>query len=59
MSSHRPYRPSLGIDIALDEIRAGRGIRYHAESVDACLNLILEKRYDLSYTMDEGGGGVG
>ncbi|MBB5347159.1 cache domain-containing protein [Desulfoprunum benzoelyticum] len=59
MSSHRPYRPSLGIDIALDEIRAGQGIRYHAESVDACLNLILEKRYDLSYTMEEGGGGVG
>jgi PAS domain S-box-containing protein/putative nucleotidyltransferase with HDIG domain len=59
MSSHRPYRPSLGIDIALDEIRSGRGSRYHGESVDACLKLILEKKFDLSYTMDEGGGGVG
>jgi len=59
MSSHRPYRPSLGIDIALDEIRAGRGIRYHAESVDTCINLLLEKGFDLSYTRDEGGGGVG
>ena len=59
MSSHRPYRPSLGVDIALDEIRSGRGSRYHGPSVDACLNLILENRFDLSYTMDEGGGGVG
>ncbi|MBB5347161.1 cache domain-containing protein [Desulfoprunum benzoelyticum] len=59
MSSHRPYRPSLGIDIALDEIRAGRGIRYHAASVDACIDLILEKGFDLSYTRDEDGGGVG
>jgi len=48
MSSHRPYRPSLGITVALDEIRAGRGIRYHTESVDACLHLILDKNIDLS-----------
>ena len=44
MSSHRPYRPSLGIDRALAEIRSGRGTRYHAPSVDACLHLILEKK---------------
>lgn len=48
MSSHRPYRPSLGLDTALDEIRTGRGILYHAESVDACLRLIAEKKVDLS-----------
>ncbi len=48
MSSHRPYRPSLGLDAALDEIRAGRGILYHAESVDACLRLVAEKKVDLS-----------
>ncbi len=47
MSSHRPYRPSLGIDKALDEIRSGRGIRYHTPSVDACLYLINEKKIDL------------
>ncbi len=50
MSSHRPYRPSLGIDAALDEIRDGRGIRYHAPSVDACLKLILDKKIDLGLT---------
>jgi len=47
MSSHRPYRASLGITAALDEIRAGRGIRYHAPSVDACLYLINEKKIDI------------
>lgn len=46
MSSHRPYRPSLGIATALDEIRGGRGTIYHAESVDACLALADEKSFD-------------
>lgn len=48
MSSHRPYRPSLGTASALDEIRAGRGTRYHAEAVDACLRLVSERKLDLS-----------
>jgi PAS domain S-box-containing protein/putative nucleotidyltransferase with HDIG domain len=48
MSSHRPYRPSMGITTALDEIRAGRGSRYHAPSVDACLRLILDKKIEFS-----------
>lgn len=43
MSSHRPYRPSLGVSAALDQIRAGRGTHYHPESVDACLRLINDK----------------
>lgn len=46
MSSHRPYRPALGIDKALDEIRRGRGVRYHAPSVDACLFLIEQKKVE-------------
>ena len=48
MSSHRPYRPSMGITTALDEIRAGRGSRYHAPSVDACLQLISDKKIEFS-----------
>ena len=50
MSSHRPYRPSLGLETALDEIRAGRGTLYHAQSVDACLHLVTEKKVDLTTT---------
>lgn len=43
MSSHRPYRAAKGMDAALEEIEAGRGIRYDAEIADACLRLIKEK----------------
>ena len=39
MSSHRPYRPALGIDMALDEIEKGRGATYDPDAVDACINL--------------------
>ena len=47
MSSHRPYRPSLGIDAALAEITAQRGIHYDPDAVDACLRLFREKEYRL------------
>jgi len=39
MSSHRPYRPSLGIDKALEEIRQNRGTHYDPDVVDACLKI--------------------
>ncbi|HEY9053742.1 MAG TPA: HD-GYP domain-containing protein, partial [Rectinemataceae bacterium] len=42
MSSHRPYRPSLGIDAALKEISSNRGILYDSEVVDACLFVFKE-----------------
>jgi PAS domain S-box-containing protein len=47
MSSHRPYRPGLGIDQALVEIERGRGTAYDANVVDACLRLFREKHYQL------------
>jgi PAS domain S-box-containing protein/putative nucleotidyltransferase with HDIG domain len=40
MSSHRPYRASLGLALALEEIKAGRGRVYDPECVDACLALM-------------------
>ena len=42
ISSHRPYRPGLGEDAALDEIRKGKGTLYDAGVVDACLKIISE-----------------
>lgn len=39
MASHRPYRPALGIDKALDEIRQGRERLYDAGVVDICVRL--------------------
>lgn len=40
MSSHRPYRPSLGIDAAISEIKENKGIKYNFRVVDACLNVL-------------------
>ena len=39
MASHRPYRQSLGIDAALQEITKNRGVLYDEAVVDACLKL--------------------
>ena len=45
MSSHRPYRPALGIDKALEEISKNKGILYDPEVVDVCLKLFKEKEF--------------
>jgi PAS domain S-box-containing protein/putative nucleotidyltransferase with HDIG domain len=47
MASHRPYRPALGIDIALREISKNRGSSYDLNVVDACLRLFNEGGYRL------------
>jgi len=47
MSSHRPYRPSLGIEAALKEIEDGAGTRYDSRVSEACLLLFREKGYVL------------
>jgi HD-GYP domain-containing protein (c-di-GMP phosphodiesterase class II) len=44
---HRPYRPALGIDAALYDIRGNRGILYDPKVVDTCLRLINEKKYKM------------
>jgi putative nucleotidyltransferase with HDIG domain len=45
MASHRPYRPALGIDKALNEISDNRGVLYDRDVVDVCLKLFKEKNY--------------
>jgi HD-GYP domain-containing protein (c-di-GMP phosphodiesterase class II) len=45
MASHRPYRPTLGIEAALEEIEKNKGILYDASVADACLRLFREKRF--------------
>jgi len=47
MASHRPYRPALGIDRALEEISDHRGTRYDAEAVDVCVRLFQHQGYRL------------
>ena len=43
--THRPYRPALGVDFALDVILAGRGTLFSAEAVDACISLFRERGF--------------
>ncbi len=47
MSSHRPYRPGLGLEKALAEIEKGGGKIFDPRVVDACLRLFREKRFAL------------
>jgi len=46
ISSHRPYRPSLGINAALEEISQNKGTLYDSEVVDVCLELFKEKDFE-------------
>ena len=47
MASHRPYRPALGMDAALEEIRKNRGILYDPEVVAALEKMLAEDNYQL------------
>jgi PAS domain S-box-containing protein len=48
MASHRPYRPGLGIDAALNEIEKNKGIFYDDAVASACLRLFREKGFQLA-----------
>jgi PAS domain S-box-containing protein/putative nucleotidyltransferase with HDIG domain len=53
MSTHRPFRPGLGIDTTLEELERGSGIRYDNQVVDACIKLIRVKGYNLKESLIE------
>ena len=44
MSAYRPYRPSLGVPSALEEVKKYKGKLYDPEVVDACFRLFHEKK---------------
>jgi len=45
MASHRPYRPALGVEAALEEINKNKGVLYDSDVVAACLKLFREKGF--------------
>lgn len=45
MSSHRPYRPSLGLGPALQEISANAGKYYDADAARVCVALFREQGF--------------
>ncbi len=48
MMSHRPYRPALGMEVALAEIEQGAGRLYDAEASRTCIALFRESGFEFS-----------
>lgn len=42
MISYRPFRPPLGVEAAMEEIRKNKGVLYDSRVVDVCLNLFID-----------------
>lgn len=49
MTNHRPYKPAVGIEAALDEIETNSGRLYDAEAAAACGRLFREQGYELRH----------
>jgi PAS domain S-box-containing protein/putative nucleotidyltransferase with HDIG domain len=45
MVSHRPYRPALPIQQAMDEIKHNQGVLYDKKAVDACLDILMKGNF--------------
>jgi putative nucleotidyltransferase with HDIG domain len=48
MAAHRPYRPGLGVDKALEEITKNRGTLYDPQVVEACVQLFNQHEFHFS-----------
>jgi len=48
MAAARPYRPALGVDRALEEIRSNAGKLYDPEVVEVCAKILLENRFEFA-----------
>lgn len=46
MISFRPYRPALGVNKAVEELRRFKGKRYDPQVVDVCMDLLTVKNFD-------------
>lgn len=47
IASHRPYRPALGKDKAIEEISQNRGVLYDPKVVDVCLKVLSKNKVKL------------
>lgn len=45
IASHRPYRPALGVNAALEEVEKHKGILYDEKVVKICLKLFREEGF--------------
>lgn len=47
MTSHRPYRPALGLYDTLNELESNKGKFYDIDVVDTLVKLVKEKNYEI------------
>jgi len=45
ITSHRPYRPGLGVEVALEELERGSGTAYDPTIVDVCIKLVRDEGF--------------
>ena len=50
MASHRPYRPSLGLEVAMAEITEKSSVHYDSEVVKVCLDMFRNKDAKVGWT---------
>jgi PAS domain S-box-containing protein len=43
MAAHRPYRPALGLEKAIEELEHHSGVKYDIQVAGSCVNLIKKK----------------
>lgn len=55
MSYHRPYRPALGNEAALEEVARGRGRYYDQQAAEAASRLFIEKGFAFGCNGDSAG----
>jgi response regulator RpfG family c-di-GMP phosphodiesterase len=48
MISHRPYRPALGLDVALENIAFNKGTLFDPAIVETCIKLFREQGFNIS-----------
>lgn len=56
MSSHRPYRPALGLDATIQELSAEAGVRLNYEIVQACITVLHDPNFSLEIDPDSAEG---
>jgi len=52
ISSHRPYRPAIGTDKAMEEISRQKGTLYDSHVVDACVKPFINKTFTFEKIRD-------
>ncbi|MBN2283846.1 MAG: PAS domain S-box protein, partial [Deltaproteobacteria bacterium] len=45
--SHRPYRPALGVDFAINELEQKKGIAFDRDAAEICISLFRDRGFTL------------